>query len=140
MRCSQCALVSSSGHLVNTSAGAEIDSYPCVLRMNSAPVRGYENDVGRRTTIRIMGHVNLKVLNASNELQDELLINSTTRAEKVSWLYRASFLHFNTSVIPISEVILGNTVRSFFQIKGKTKKRGKRRRRRVRTRMKIRRG
>lgn len=89
MRCSQCALVSSSGHLVNTSAGAEIDSYPCVLRMNSAPVRGYENDVGRRTTIRIMGHVNLKVLNASNELQDELLINSTTRAEKiiVPWLY-----------------------------------------------------
>ncbi|XP_054764474.1 alpha-N-acetyl-neuraminyl-2,3-beta-galactosyl-1,3-N-acetyl-galactosaminide alpha-2,6-sialyltransferase-like [Lytechinus pictus] len=89
MRCSQCALVSSSGHLTNTSAGAEIDSYPCVLRMNSAPVRGYENDVGKRTTIRIMGHVNLKVLNASNELQDEILINASTRAEKimVPWLY-----------------------------------------------------
>ena len=83
LRCSQCALVSSSGHLVNSSAGAEIDSYPCVLRMNSAPVAGYERDVGSKTTIRIVGHVNLKVLNTSNELQTEILRNTSTRAEKV---------------------------------------------------------
>ncbi|XP_071477668.1 alpha-N-acetyl-neuraminyl-2,3-beta-galactosyl-1,3-N-acetyl-galactosaminide alpha-2,6-sialyltransferase-like [Diadema antillarum] len=104
LRCSQCALVSSSGHLVNSSAGAEIDSYPCVLRMNSAPVTGYETDVGIRTTIRIVGHVNLKVLNTSQELQAEILRNQSTRAEKVvvPWLYnvnvnRASDMYFKSA-------------------------------------------
>ena len=59
LSCSKCAIISSSGHLINASAGAEIDSTPCIFRMNNAPVKGFEKDVGSRTTVRSIGHVNL---------------------------------------------------------------------------------
>mmetsp|Transcript_37848 Transcript_37848/g.89882 ORF Transcript_37848/g.89882 Transcript_37848/m.89882 type:complete len:387 (+) Transcript_37848:69-1229(+) len=49
-----CALVGSSGTLKNSSFGKTIDSYPCIIRMNSAPTYRHETDVGRRTTVRIM--------------------------------------------------------------------------------------
>ncbi|XP_022091994.1 alpha-N-acetylgalactosaminide alpha-2,6-sialyltransferase 6-like [Acanthaster planci] len=54
LRCSSCALVSSSGYLLGKGAGNEIDSHSCVIRMNMAPVRGYQNDVGNRTTLQVL--------------------------------------------------------------------------------------
>lgn len=89
MQCDSCAVVSSSGQLVNSSAGKFIDSYPCVIRMNSAPTSGFEKDVGSRTTARVMGHVNLKKINSSLEEQEEIFINSTTRTSKmiIPWLF-----------------------------------------------------
>ena len=94
MRCRQCAVVSSSGHLLNQSVGAEIDKAQCVIRMNSAQTGGFEEDVGKRTTVRVIGHVNMKFLNGSKELQDEIFKNETTRAETVivPWLYN---VHIN---------------------------------------------
>lgn len=58
-QCRTCALVSSSGYLRNSSAGARINVADCIFRMNMAPVRGYENDVGNRTTFRFVAHSSL---------------------------------------------------------------------------------
>ncbi|XP_071502789.1 uncharacterized protein [Diadema antillarum] len=52
-RYNSCAIVSSSGQLLGKNAGQEIDSADCVIRMNAAPIKGFERDVGRRTTIRV---------------------------------------------------------------------------------------
>ncbi|KAL1021886.1 hypothetical protein UPYG_G00019310 [Umbra pygmaea] len=49
-----CAVVSSAGAMLHSSLGREIDSHEAVLRFNSAPTQGYENDVGNKTTIRII--------------------------------------------------------------------------------------
>ncbi|XP_071953250.1 alpha-N-acetyl-neuraminyl-2,3-beta-galactosyl-1,3-N-acetyl-galactosaminide alpha-2,6-sialyltransferase-like [Antedon mediterranea] len=89
LHCSQCAVVASSGHLLNSTAGQEIDKYECVIRMNSAPIKGYEKFVGTKTTVRVMGHVNMLWLNQSEDLQKETLANTSTMPEKmiVPWLY-----------------------------------------------------
>lgn len=55
----KCALVSSSGVLNYHSHGAAIDGADTVIRFNDAPVRGYENAVGSKTSLRI---VNEKLL------------------------------------------------------------------------------
>ncbi|XP_054908539.1 alpha-N-acetyl-neuraminyl-2,3-beta-galactosyl-1,3-N-acetyl-galactosaminide alpha-2,6-sialyltransferase [Poeciliopsis prolifica] len=59
---SHCAVVSSSGQMLGTGAGDEIDRTGCVIRMNNAPTRGYEKDVGNRTTIRVVSHTSVPLL------------------------------------------------------------------------------
>lgn len=88
--CRSCALVSSSGQLSGKGAGADIDDADCVLRMNAAPVRSYEEDVGRRTTVRVIGHPNLeKSLENDLEMKDEILRDDQTSTDFViiPWLY-----------------------------------------------------
>jgi hypothetical protein len=48
-----CAVVGSSGNLKGAGFGPEIDNHTSVFRMNKAPTKGYENDVGSKTTFRI---------------------------------------------------------------------------------------
>uniref|UniRef100_A0A6J0TSA4 Alpha-N-acetyl-neuraminyl-2,3-beta-galactosyl-1, 3-N-acetyl-galactosaminide alpha-2,6-sialyltransferase isoform X1 n=2 Tax=Pogona vitticeps TaxID=103695 RepID=A0A6J0TSA4_9SAUR len=60
--CRQCAVVSSSGQMLGSCSGKEIDAQECVLRMNQAPTRGYEADVGSRSTIRVVSHTSIPLL------------------------------------------------------------------------------
>ena len=54
LNCNTCALVSSSGMLLGSNAGSQIDSADCVFRLNSAPTLGFKNDVGSKTTVRVL--------------------------------------------------------------------------------------
>ncbi|XP_071951396.1 alpha-N-acetylgalactosaminide alpha-2,6-sialyltransferase 3-like [Antedon mediterranea] len=66
--CKKCAIVSSSGQLLGKNLGSEIDSYPCVLRMNTAPVRGFEKEVGHKTTVRVSCFISTKGLMSTSSL------------------------------------------------------------------------
>ena len=45
-----CAIVASSKALKGKHLGMKIDSNEVVMRMNGAPTKGYEKDVGSKTT------------------------------------------------------------------------------------------
>ncbi|KAJ6643037.1 Protein glass, partial [Pseudolycoriella hygida] len=49
-----CAIVSSAGSLTKSGLGHFIDLHDYVMRFNHAPTKGYEIDVGRKTTIRVV--------------------------------------------------------------------------------------
>ncbi len=48
-----CAIVASSKALKGKHLGMKIDSNEVVMRMNGAPTKGYEKDVGSKTTFRV---------------------------------------------------------------------------------------
>lgn len=60
--CHSCAVVSSSGQMLGSGLGAQIDSAECVLRMNQAPTVGFEADVGQRSTLRVISHTSVPLL------------------------------------------------------------------------------
>ncbi|KAK2858041.1 hypothetical protein Q7C36_005960 [Tachysurus vachellii] len=53
MSCKRCIIIGNGGILFNKSMGSKIDEYDVVIRLNGAPVSGYEKDVGSKTTMRI---------------------------------------------------------------------------------------
>ncbi|CAL8351285.1 unnamed protein product [Lota lota] len=52
LECRTCVVVGNGFSIKNTSLGGVIDKHNVVIRLNDAPVRGYEEDVGRKTTMR----------------------------------------------------------------------------------------
>ncbi|XP_067892446.1 alpha-N-acetylgalactosaminide alpha-2,6-sialyltransferase 5 [Heterodontus francisci] len=62
VHCKDCALVTSSGQLIGSRRGAEIDRAECVIRMNDAPTQGFQEDVGRRTSLRVVAHSSIQRL------------------------------------------------------------------------------
>ncbi|XP_070989623.1 alpha-N-acetylgalactosaminide alpha-2,6-sialyltransferase 3 isoform X1 [Oncorhynchus clarkii lewisi] len=62
LHCEVCSVVSSSGQMLGQAAGPEIDHSSCIWRMNNAPTRGFEHDVGHRTTLRVVSHTSVPLL------------------------------------------------------------------------------
>ncbi|XP_063633515.1 beta-galactoside alpha-2,6-sialyltransferase 2 [Cydia splendana] len=73
-RYSKCAVVSSAGALLGSRLGRFIDSHDMVVRFNNAPTENYTEDVGSKTTFRI---VNSQVVAKTeyNFLEDPLYCN-----------------------------------------------------------------
>lgn len=51
--CQRCVVVGSGGVLHGSHLGSHIDQYDIIIRLNNAPVPGFERDAGSRTTIRL---------------------------------------------------------------------------------------
>ncbi|XP_067466185.1 ST3 beta-galactoside alpha-2,3-sialyltransferase 7 isoform X1 [Thunnus thynnus] len=52
--CRRCVVVGSGGVLHGSHLGSHIDQYDIIIRLNNAPVTGFERDAGSHTTIRMM--------------------------------------------------------------------------------------
>jgi hypothetical protein len=58
----RCAVVSSARALLHSGCGEAIDRHDMVLRVNMAPTRGSEGDVGRRTELQVLNSHNAREL------------------------------------------------------------------------------
>jgi Glycosyltransferase family 29 (sialyltransferase). len=54
------AVVGNSGALVGSELGGEIDDHESVIRFNAAPVEGWEEDVGSKTSLRVLNAITQK--------------------------------------------------------------------------------
>ncbi|XP_044069135.1 ST3 beta-galactoside alpha-2,3-sialyltransferase 7 isoform X2 [Siniperca chuatsi] len=52
--CRRCVVVGNGGVLHGSHLGSHIDQYDIIIRLNNAPVPGFERDAGFRTTIRLI--------------------------------------------------------------------------------------
>jgi hypothetical protein len=50
------AVIGSSGALLGSGLGKTIDTFKEVVRFNRAPTNGFENDVGSKTTLRVVNN------------------------------------------------------------------------------------
>uniref|UniRef100_A0A671M8N0 ST3 beta-galactoside alpha-2,3-sialyltransferase 1 n=1 Tax=Sinocyclocheilus anshuiensis TaxID=1608454 RepID=A0A671M8N0_9TELE len=53
-RCRTCAVVGNSANLLGSHYGSLIDFHDVVIRINKSPPKGYERDMGSKTTHRIL--------------------------------------------------------------------------------------
>mmetsp|Transcript_1694 Transcript_1694/g.4132 ORF Transcript_1694/g.4132 Transcript_1694/m.4132 type:complete len:531 (-) Transcript_1694:87-1679(-) len=63
-----CAVVGSSHDLLGGGWGKEIDTHTAVIRFNDAPTRGYETDVGSKTTLRVQNNKYCGYCESASEL------------------------------------------------------------------------
>lgn len=56
--------------------GVAIDSHECVIRINAAPLKGYERDVGNRTTMRFLSWVTASAFHNTTKLHELFMPNS----------------------------------------------------------------
>ncbi|XP_036209251.1 CMP-N-acetylneuraminate-beta-galactosamide-alpha-2,3-sialyltransferase 4 isoform X8 [Myotis myotis] len=86
LKCCRCVVVGNGHRLRNSSLGEAIDKYDMVIRLNNAPVAGYEGDVGSKTTMRLFypesAHFNPKVENNP----DTLLVLVAFKAMDFHWI------------------------------------------------------
>ncbi|KAG7484490.1 hypothetical protein MATL_G00049940 [Megalops atlanticus] len=52
LSCRTCVVIGNGFGIKNSSLGGTINKYDVVIRLNDAPIRGYEEDVGNKTTMR----------------------------------------------------------------------------------------
>ncbi|XP_076830935.1 ST3 beta-galactoside alpha-2,3-sialyltransferase 7 [Brachyhypopomus gauderio] len=111
-RCRRCVVVGSGGVLHGKRLGDHIDKYDIIIRMNNAPVFGFENDVGSRTTIRLVYPEGAPVLNREylntdiialvvfKRLDLEWLLSVVTK-EPLSWWSKLWFWRNVVNEIPL---------------------------------------
>ncbi|XP_029142478.1 alpha-N-acetylgalactosaminide alpha-2,6-sialyltransferase 6 [Protobothrops mucrosquamatus] len=79
--CDQCVLITSSSHLLGSKLGRDIDQTECTIRMNDAPTTGFWEDVGNKTTFRVIAHSSaFRVLKRPQEF-----INKTPENVLIFW-------------------------------------------------------
>uniref|UniRef100_A0A3P9JMH5 CMP-N-acetylneuraminate-beta-galactosamide-alpha-2,3-sialyltransferase 4 n=1 Tax=Oryzias latipes TaxID=8090 RepID=A0A3P9JMH5_ORYLA len=86
LECKRCVVVGNSYAIKNTSLGNTINKYDVVIRLNNAPIRGYEEDVGNKTTIRIFYPESASPDPGLNNEADTLMVMVPFKSRDLRWL------------------------------------------------------
>ncbi|XP_067467622.1 CMP-N-acetylneuraminate-beta-galactosamide-alpha-2,3-sialyltransferase 1-like [Thunnus thynnus] len=103
-RCRACAVVGNSGNLIGSHYGPLIDFHDVVIRMNTGRIKGYEADVGIKTTHRIMYPESAIDLDNSTHL-----VLFPFKIQDLEWLIKAFGTGFSgRSYMPVKSTIKAN--------------------------------
>ncbi|XP_058258771.1 ST3 beta-galactoside alpha-2,3-sialyltransferase 3a isoform X6 [Hemibagrus wyckioides] len=90
LSCKRCIIIGNGGILFNKSLGSKIDEYDVVIRLNEAPVSGYERDVGSKTTMRIT-YPEGAIQKPELYEKDSLFVLSAFKPPDLKWLRHIVF-------------------------------------------------
>ncbi|XP_057694765.1 CMP-N-acetylneuraminate-beta-galactosamide-alpha-2,3-sialyltransferase 4 isoform X2 [Corythoichthys intestinalis] len=86
LKCRTCVVIGNSFAIKNTSLGGIINTYDVVIRLNDAPVRGYEDDVGNRTTMRFFYPESASYNPGLNNEPGTLMVFVPFKNQDLTWL------------------------------------------------------
>ncbi|XP_027142747.1 CMP-N-acetylneuraminate-beta-galactosamide-alpha-2,3-sialyltransferase 1-like [Larimichthys crocea] len=103
-RCRTCAVVGNSGNLKRSYYGPLIDLHDVIIRMNGGHTKGYERDVGTRTTHHIMYPESAVDLDNTTHL-----VLVPFKIQDLEWLMKAFTTgFFGESYMPVKSNIKAN--------------------------------
>uniref|UniRef100_A0A3P9ICB6 CMP-N-acetylneuraminate-beta-galactosamide-alpha-2,3-sialyltransferase 4 n=1 Tax=Oryzias latipes TaxID=8090 RepID=A0A3P9ICB6_ORYLA len=86
LECKTCVVVGNSFAIKHTSLGNVINKYDVVIRLNDAPVRGFEKDVGNKTTMRIFYPESATYNPGLHNEEDTLMVLVPFKTNDLRWL------------------------------------------------------
>lgn len=86
LECRTCAVIGNGFVIKNSSLGSLINTYDVVIRLNDAPVRGYEDDVGNKTTMRFFYPESASYNPALQNEPDTLMVLVPFKQQDLRWL------------------------------------------------------
>ncbi|XP_061684410.1 CMP-N-acetylneuraminate-beta-galactosamide-alpha-2,3-sialyltransferase 4 isoform X5 [Syngnathoides biaculeatus] len=86
LECRTCVVIGNGFAIKNTSLGGIINKYDVVIRLNDAPVRGYEDDVGNKTTMRFFYPESASYNPGLNNEPDTLMVLVPFKQQDLRWL------------------------------------------------------
>ncbi|XP_051726161.1 CMP-N-acetylneuraminate-beta-galactosamide-alpha-2,3-sialyltransferase 4 isoform X3 [Ctenopharyngodon idella] len=84
--CRTCAVIGNGFSIKNRSLGEIINKYDVVIRLNDAPVRGFEEDVGNKTTLRLFYPESASYNPGVHNDPDTLLVLVPFKQQDLRWL------------------------------------------------------
>ncbi|XP_038817076.1 CMP-N-acetylneuraminate-beta-galactosamide-alpha-2,3-sialyltransferase 4-like isoform X2 [Salvelinus namaycush] len=84
--CRTCAVIGNGFSIKNSSLGGIINEYDVVIRLNDAPVRGYEDDVGNKTTMRLFYPESASYNPSMHNDPATLMVLVPFKQQDLSWL------------------------------------------------------
>ncbi|RXM95364.1 CMP-N-acetylneuraminate-beta-galactosamide-alpha-2,3-sialyltransferase 4 [Acipenser ruthenus] len=86
LTCRTCAVIGNGFTMKNSSLGDTINKYDLVIRLNDAPIRGFEQDVGNKTTIRLFYPESASTKSMDENNPDTLMVLVPFKRIDISWL------------------------------------------------------
>ncbi|XP_043935400.1 CMP-N-acetylneuraminate-beta-galactosamide-alpha-2,3-sialyltransferase 4-like [Protopterus annectens] len=85
LKCKTCVVIGNGYSVINSSLGELINQHDVVIRINNGPVKGYEKDVGTKTTIRLF-YPESAEFDPADEDPEALLVLMTFKKRDLEWL------------------------------------------------------
>ncbi|XP_054651004.1 CMP-N-acetylneuraminate-beta-galactosamide-alpha-2,3-sialyltransferase 4 [Dunckerocampus dactyliophorus] len=86
LECRTCVVIGNGFAIKNTSLGGIINKYDVVIRLNDSPVRGYEEDVGNKTTMRFFYPESASFNPGLNNEPGTLMVFVPFKQQDLRWL------------------------------------------------------
>ncbi|XP_028320955.1 CMP-N-acetylneuraminate-beta-galactosamide-alpha-2,3-sialyltransferase 4 isoform X3 [Gouania willdenowi] len=86
LECRTCVVIGNGFAIRNSSLGNIINKYNMVIRLNDAPVKGYERDVGSKTTLRLFYPESASPNPELHNEPDTLMVLVPFKQQDLRWL------------------------------------------------------